>query len=183
MAAKLISPTFPSIRGEIYLAQALASVFSQRYRPIEVIVVDDGSPDDTESIARSFPGVRYIYQENQGHGVAKNTGVAQCTGDLITFLDADDLWAKDSLDVQSEYLATHPETGGVMGRVWNFLEEKTTMPSWISEDMLTEEGGGWNLGASLTHRWVLTRSVASIPISGMAMIWTGLFDCATPEFQ
>jgi glycosyltransferase involved in cell wall biosynthesis len=154
MASKLVSVIIPVYQGEKYLAAALASILAQNYRPIEIVVVDDGSTDGTASIAQSFHEVRYIYQENQGHSVAKSTGLRYCTGDLITFLDADDLWAKDSLDIQIECLATHPEMGCVMGKMRNFLEEHMVRPKWVSEEMLTEDIGSCALGASLTHRWV-----------------------------
>ena len=157
MDAKLISVIVPVYQGEKYLAEALDSIFAQSYRPIEVLVVDDGSTDATVSIAKSYPEVRYCFQANQGHCVAKNTGLANCTGDFVTCLDADDYWPPDNLEIQAAYLEAHPELGCVIGKVWNFLENGTSMPRWISEAMMTEDGGGWALGASLTHRWVLER--------------------------
>ena len=66
MAAKLISVIIPVYQGEKYLAEALDSIFAQNYRPIEVLVVDDGSTDATVSIAKSYPEVRYCFQANQG---------------------------------------------------------------------------------------------------------------------
>ena len=157
MNAKLISVIIPVYQGEKYLAEALDSIFAQNYRPIEVLVVDDGSTDATASIAKSYPEVRYFFQANQGHCVAKNTGLANCTGDLITFLDADDYWLPNNLEIQSAYLEAHPEVGCGMGKGWNFLQDGMTRPRWISEAMMTEDGGGWHLGASLMHRWVLDR--------------------------
>jgi len=157
MAAKLISVIVPAYNREKYLAKTLDSIFAQDYRPIEVVVVDDGSTDGTASIARLYPEVRYFYQPNLGPAVARNTGLAECTGELISFLDADDYWVEHVLRIQSDYLATRPELGSIMGKVWNFLDAGATLPNWISEDMMTEEGGGWNLGASLTHRWVFER--------------------------
>jgi len=90
MKAKLISVIVPAYNRERYLGAALDSILAQNYRPIEIVVVDDGSADGTASVARSYPAVRYIYQKNQGPVVARNTGLANCTGELISFLDADD---------------------------------------------------------------------------------------------
>ena len=157
MDAKLISVIVPVYQGEKYIAHALDSIFAQNYRPIEVVVVDDGSTDATASIAKSYSEVRYFFQANQGPPVARNTGLANSTGELITFLDADDYWLPNSLAAQSSYLAAHPEMGCVFGKVQNFLNEGINLPHWISEAMMTENGGGWNLGASMTHRWAFDR--------------------------
>jgi len=157
MEAKLISVIVPAYNREKYIGAALDSIFAQDYRPIEIVVVDDGSTDNTASIARSYPDVRYIYQENQGPVVARNTGLANCTGELISFLDADDYWPAKKLRIQSDYLAAHPEVGCVIAKSRNFLQEGMNLPRWISEDMMTEDGGGWTLGSSLSHRWVFDR--------------------------
>jgi glycosyltransferase involved in cell wall biosynthesis len=154
MKAKLISVIVPAYNRGKYIGAALDSILGQDYRPIEIVVVDDGSTDNTASIARSYPDVRYIFQENQGPVVARNTGLANCTGELISFLDADDFWPLNKLRIQSDYLAAHPEVGCVIAKSRNFLEEGMNLPRWISEDMMTEDGGGWTLGSSLAHRWV-----------------------------
>ena len=157
MEAKLISVIVPAYNREKYIGAALDSIFAQDYRPIEVVVVDDGSTDGTASVARSYPDVRYIYQENQGPAVARNTGLANCTGELISFLDADDYWPANKLRIQSDYLATHPDVGCVIAKSRNFLQEGMNLPRWISEDMMTKDGGGWTLGSCLAHRWVFDR--------------------------
>jgi glycosyltransferase involved in cell wall biosynthesis len=157
MEAKLISVIVPAYNGEKYLAWALDSIFAQDYRPIEAVVVDDGSTDATASIARSYPDVRYVYQAHKGLPVARNTGLANCTGELICFLDADDYWPPNKLQIQSAHLAEHPELGCVIGKLLNFLEDGMTRPHWISAPLMTEEGGGWSLGASLVQRWVFDR--------------------------
>jgi GT2 family glycosyltransferase len=61
------------------------------------------------------------------------------------------------LRIQSDYLAAHPELGCVIGKSRNFLEDGMARPRWISENMMTEDGGGWTLGSSLAHRWVFER--------------------------
>src|SRR6202044_3645761 len=98
----LISVIVPVYNRERYLGAALDSIFAQDYRPVEIVVVDDGSTDGSASIAQSYPNVRYIYQHNQGPVVARNNGLANCTGDLISFLDADDHWPPNKLRMQGE---------------------------------------------------------------------------------
>ena len=114
---KLASVIIPVYNGELYLAEALDSVFAQDYRPIEVIVVDDGSTDGTATVANEYSQVHYLHQPNQGPPVARNTGLSYCTGDLITLLDADDLWVPGKLSMQVAYLEAHPEAGCVIGKI------------------------------------------------------------------
>jgi glycosyltransferase involved in cell wall biosynthesis len=157
MNTKLISAVVPVYNGAKYLAATLESILAQNYRPLEVIVVDDGSTDDTASIVRSYPEVVYIYQTNQGAAVAKNTGMAHSTGEFIAFLDADDIWPPSKLSAQIRYLAGHPEAGCIIGRMHNFLDEGVARPGWLPERMIDEDGVGLSLGASLVRRWVFDR--------------------------
>ena len=110
MEAKMISVIVPAYNGEKYLARALESILAQDYRPIEIVVVDDGSTDNTASIARSYREVRYVYQAHQGLPAARNTGLANCTGELISFLDADDYWPPNKLQIQSRLSNRPPGT-------------------------------------------------------------------------
>lgn len=157
MNETLISVIIPVYQGENYLAEALDSILAQNYRPIEVVVVDDGSTDGTAAIAQSYPLVHYIHQPNQGHSVAKNTGLANCTGGLIAFLDADDYWPPDKLAIESDYLKAHPEVGCVLGKMRNFLDGGIEKPRWIPEAVMAEDWDALSLGASLSHRWVFDR--------------------------
>lgn len=96
-----------------YIARAMESVLDQTFKNFEVIVVDDGSTDDTESIVKSYAEkdqrVRYIYQQNQGPGSARNTGIRHAQSDLIALLDGDDAWLPDKLDLQMKVITTYPE--------------------------------------------------------------------------
>jgi glycosyltransferase involved in cell wall biosynthesis len=114
MTAPLVSVVVPAYRSGPHLDEALASVARQSHRPLEVIVVDDGSPDaSVRTIADRFPGVRYLRQANAGSGAARNAGVRAARGALIALLDHDDLWAEDKLAVQVAVIARHPASGFV----------------------------------------------------------------------
>ncbi|MDF5726195.1 MAG: glycosyltransferase family A protein [Rhizonema sp. PD37] len=84
----LVSVIIPAYNYAKYLAETLDSAFAQTYRPLEVIVMDDGSTDYTAEIVRAYPDVRYFYQENQGVSIARNVGIAAAEGEFIAFLDA-----------------------------------------------------------------------------------------------
>ena len=98
-----------------FLGEAIASCLSQSYRFDEILVVDDGSTDETASVAQSFPEVHYIRQTNQGLSAARNRGISDSTGDYICFLDADDRFLPDAVSAAMACFARHPESAFVYG--------------------------------------------------------------------
>jgi glycosyltransferase involved in cell wall biosynthesis len=105
----VVIPTYNSAR---FIAQALKSVLAQTTRPAEIIVVDDGSTDDTPQVLEAFrPHVRYIRQQNQGVSAARNNGVASATGEFVAFLDSDDVWHPRKIEFQIAVFARNPELG------------------------------------------------------------------------
>jgi glycosyltransferase involved in cell wall biosynthesis len=112
-----VSVITPVYNGEAFLAEAVESIQQQNYHPLEIIIVDDGSTDDTARIAVSFKGnIRYVYQPNSGPPAARNRGLRMARGNVIGFLDADDLWSENKLDLQLAYLAEDSSVEIVLGR-------------------------------------------------------------------
>ena len=108
---ELISVVIPFYKGERYLAEALRSVFDQTYRPLEVIVVDDGSPTPCDEILAQFDQpIHLIRQENQGVAAARNTGIRAAHGKYIALLDQDDVWLPEKLARQLELMQSGPGT-------------------------------------------------------------------------
>lgn len=99
----LVSVIIPAYNAARYLGEALDSVRAQSYDNFEIIVVDDGSTDETGAVAQSRSEVRYRWQQNAGTGAARNEGVEMARGELLAFLDSDDVWSPDKLAKQVEF--------------------------------------------------------------------------------
>lgn len=100
-ADPLVSVIIPAYNSAHFINEAISSALQQTYKNIEVIVVDDGSKDDTRTVVAAFGGrVRLLTQENQGSAVARNYGISTADGALIAFLDADDVWHPRKLELQ-----------------------------------------------------------------------------------
>src|SRR5258705_11081136 len=99
----LVSVVIATYNMARYLPLAVRAALDQKYKNIEVLVVNDGSTDDTQCVMAPFlddSRVRYYTQKNKGQAAAKNRGIHESRGDYIAFLDADDMWALDKLEVQ-----------------------------------------------------------------------------------
>jgi glycosyltransferase involved in cell wall biosynthesis len=106
----IVSVVIPCFNYGRFLRDAVASVRSQTFAEHEIIVVDDGSTDDTEDVARELgAAIRYLCQSNQGPAAARNTGIAAARGRYIGFLDADDMWHPEKLARQVPILDARPE--------------------------------------------------------------------------
>lgn len=127
MPDPLVSVVIPVYNCAGYVGAAIGSALSQTYRPIEIVVVDDGSTDDTRAVVESFgERVRYFRQEHSGAGAARNLGIRHARGEFVALLDADDLWANDKIELQIEVMSEHPDTDMVFGEVEEFYSEDLT---------------------------------------------------------
>jgi glycosyltransferase involved in cell wall biosynthesis len=114
--APLVSVVIPCYGQAAYLEEAIESVLAQTYAQVEVVVVDDGSPDNAARLAGRFPWVRCVRQANAGLAGARNTGIRESEGELLVFLDADDRLLPRALEVGVEELRAHPEAAFAFGR-------------------------------------------------------------------
>jgi glycosyltransferase involved in cell wall biosynthesis len=118
----LVTVIIPVFNGERYLSEAIDSVLNQSYRPIEVVILDDGSTDNTAVIAKRYlPSIKYYYQPNGGIASALNHGIAQSEGEYLSFLDADDLWLPDKLTIQMKTFEAEPTLDMVFGHIRQFF--------------------------------------------------------------
>lgn len=114
MSVPLVSVITPAYNAQDFIGETIHSVINQTYPDWELLVIDDGSTDETRKVVEKYlsdPRVRYLYQENQERAAARNLGIRHAYGKYIAFLDADDLWLPNKLKIQVEYLDRHPEVG------------------------------------------------------------------------
>ena len=118
MNQDLVSIIIPAYNSERYIGETIQSILSQTYQNYEIIVVDDGSTDNTVEVVKSIDDkrVKYIYQKNASQAVARNTGISNSKGKFIAFLDNDDLWHPDKLEMQLR-LFDNKETGLVYTKI------------------------------------------------------------------
>lgn len=115
----------PIYKGECFVASAIQSLLDQSYSHIELIIVNDGSPDHSAAVIQPYladPRVKYIEQQNAGVAAARNTALQHATGQYIGLCDQDDEWLPYKAEKQVEYLETHPEAGMVHGDV-DYIDE------------------------------------------------------------
>lgn len=105
-----------------YLPEAIDSILAQGVADVEIVLVDDGSTDDTKTVAFRYKTVKYVYQKNQGLSAARNTGIKESKGDYLVFLDADDWLMPESLETNSRILDENPEAAFVFGAHKLFFE-------------------------------------------------------------
>ena len=131
-----VSVVMPVKNGEPFLAQAIESVLAQTRPAHEIVVVDGASSDRSAEIARSFPLVRCLAQAGTGFAGAWNEGVQAARGDLLAFIDSDDLWSAEKLEKEVALLERRPEVDYVISRVRFFLEPGHDCPPGFKPELL-----------------------------------------------
>ena len=154
MANQTVSVIIPVYNTEKYLAEAIESILTQSLKPTEIILVDDGSTDKSVEVATRFGDkVKLLEQgKNTGCGAARNRGIPEAQSEYLAFLDADDLWTKNKLALQLNYLQSHPETNMVFGMTEQFISpelppehqnklrsELKKMPGYLAGPMLIKK--------------------------------------------
>ncbi len=135
----LVSVVVPTYNRSCYLSEAIQSVFVQEYVPLEIIVVDDGSTDNTREVLHQyFDRVTCIYQSNQGAAVARNVGIAASKGAYIALLDSDDIWRPGKLREQVQFLNDKPYYGMVGCKVVEIAHDGSVIQNGLGDDVSQE---------------------------------------------
>ena len=137
----MISVLIPAYNAENFLTEAVESVLRQTYKDFEIIVVDDGSTDQTRRTAESFTRrIKYQYQKNSGAAAARNQCVRLSQGEFLAFLDADDVWAENKLELQMKALSEDASLEAVFGMVRQVFqsewEQKLSEPDAPENELL-----------------------------------------------
>lgn len=182
VARPLVSVVIPCYKQAHFLGEAIESVLAQTYAPVEILVVDDGSPDNASEVALSYPGVRCIRTPNSGTAsAARNVGIRETTGEYLVFLDADDHLLPHTVEVGVREMEAHPGCAMAAGRAHIISYEgewlRTTPERDLQADpmlaLLIEHAliytmaamfrrsalvavGGWNEKARTLEDWELT---------------------------
>ncbi len=131
----LVSVIIPVYNSEQYLEDSIKSVLAQSYQPLEIIIVNDGSSDNSERVARKFAQqTAYFFQSNLGAAAARNHGIKKSNGDFLSFLDADDLWEPDKIRKQMDILGKDADLDMVFGNVFQFISPDIKSVSKIKLD-------------------------------------------------
>lgn len=165
-----VSVVIPAYNVGSFIRSAIGSVLNQTYQDFELLVVDDGSTDETAEVVKSFGSrVRCIYQANGGLAAARNSGILGSSGEILTFLDADDVWMPDLLKMQVATLSTRPDVDGVYA--WAQFVEQNGEP--LSDNMRPVPAGD-----SLRRVFLGGNSVvfSMIAVRRVAFQKVGLFD-------
>jgi glycosyltransferase involved in cell wall biosynthesis len=158
MTSNQVSVVIPVYNGLRYLAVAIESVLAQNPSPAEIIVVDDGSTDGGGAVARAFGSrVCVLTQANRGPAAARNLGVAHASGDLLAFLDADDLWLFTKLARQMQVLQDDPLCEAVIGGVENFISPELGNAQRRLLARAAAQRGDVHVGALLIRREAFQR--------------------------
>jgi glycosyltransferase involved in cell wall biosynthesis len=120
-AAPLVSVVTPCYNQAHFLRDAIESVLAQTYPHFELVVVDDGSPDNTTDVVADYPIARYVRQENRGVAEARNTGFRASNGEFVLFIDADDRLTPNAVQAHLRCFGEHPKAGFVVGNIEHII--------------------------------------------------------------
>jgi glycosyltransferase involved in cell wall biosynthesis len=149
----LVTVIIPVFNGERYLSEAIDSVLNQPYCPIEVIILDDGSTDNSAGIAKRYlPSIKYYYQPNGGLASALNNGISRSEGEYLAFLDADDLWLPDKLNLQIKTFEAEPTLDMVFGYMRQFFSPDLEKERRAGIMQIGEKMPGYIKGTMLIRR-------------------------------
>lgn len=154
--ATLVSIIIPLYNGARFIGEALHSVLAQSFMAYEVLIIDDGSTDDSRAIVQQMmhnePRLRYIYQPNRGVSTARNQGILASQGSLIAFLDQDDRWTDNALACQVAYHEQHPAVGYTLAQQICFLEPGCSPPQWFQRQTFDQPHVGYLPGTLVVKR-------------------------------
>ena len=160
------SVIIPSYNRARFLPQALESIWQQDMAGVQVIVVDDGSTDDTRAVvARYGHKVHYLYQENRGTASARNASVRLARGRLVSFLDSDDLWLPGKMQAELALFHELPMTDAIVSDAERWMEGELVSPSWFKQVGFVLSPGQPELMSRHPPPWVKRKPFATCSLT------------------
>lgn len=147
-----VSVIIPAHNGELYIHEAVESALRQTIKPLEILVVDNGSTDRTGCVVSKYDGIRYIRTDIANVGAARQLGVNLSRGEFIAFLDQDDIWLNYKTEEQLNYLKNNSEMGAVIGLQSMFLEPGIEKPHWLKESYIRRPLPGYLPSALMVRK-------------------------------
>jgi glycosyltransferase involved in cell wall biosynthesis len=170
-----IAVIIPLYNGSRWIRQTLQAVVSQSRPPSEIVVVDDGSTDDSPAIALSFAGVKLLRNPGKGSHQSRNFGLQQTTAPLVAFLDQDDLWHRDHLQILGQILDRSPDFPAAVGSCLQFYSERRLQfPDPRARDYDFDPWGAFPANSVAAPSAVLSRRSALEAIGGWPTWFTGV---------
>jgi glycosyltransferase involved in cell wall biosynthesis len=184
----VFSAIIPTYNRARLVCEAIDSALAQDVGPIQIVVIDDGSTDDTQSaIARYGSLVECIRQENRGPAAAKNVGIRSAAGEFVAFLDSDDLWLPGKLRADLELFRELPWADVAVSDCETWLEGKLVSGSWLRQRGLNLGSSRYRRLAELPALWAETRLAATCCISlrraALQRLGPAPFDETLPAYE
>ena len=157
LAMPFVSVIIPAYNCEGFITESVESVRRQNHNPLEIIIVDDGSTDGTAGRVKTLgKDIRYMRQSNRGPAAARNRGITMAGGDVIAFLDADDYWPSNKMEIQLARLEKDPQIEVILGRV-QFIGTLTEADRKIRFESPDNTTININLGSGIFRKSVFER--------------------------
>ena len=155
-----VSIIIPTYNCGDYLGRAIDSVCAQTYKDYEILLVDDGSTDDTKDVVMQYGRkVAYLYQQNRGVSAARNHAISKASGELLAYLDADDMWYPEKLERQVAFLDTHQECGLVHSEISVINDQDEVLHARFNQETKRPVPQGYCIPALLRRSHIQTLTV------------------------
>lgn len=157
MNSPLVSVVIPVYNCEKYIEQAIASVLAQDYKDLEIIIVDGNSTDKTLEIARSCSKAITISQVKPGISEGFNLGIKKAKGEFVAFLSGDDIWLKNKLTIQINFLLGNEDVEYTITKFKFFLENKSSLPAGFKKELINQELTGPTLETFVARKEIFKK--------------------------
>lgn len=162
MEEPIVSVIIPTFNRARFLPDALQSVFVQGVPDVQVVVVDDGSTDDTEGVVAAYgDSIQYVRQENGGPAAARNTGLGLAKGRFISFLDSDDVWLPGKMKAELSTFDDAPWADAIISDAERWRENEMVCSSWFGDQGLVVPENKPNLLAPMPPLWTRRKTFAT----------------------